>query len=113
MKGTSEIAALIAAKRWGRHFHTMFYIGPEWNVYAGQRNTTSLQSDMSIYYQLTRSNFIGVEYVCRGLNPTAAAVYPATKMMLNKRIDVSLAAAIPAAERNGRIGFEAGFEIKL
>lgn len=113
IKGYSETAAFVAAKRWGRRIHTMLYTGPEWTIMSGTSYKPLLHSDISVHWQLTRRQFIGVEYVYRSGKGTIPEIYPQLKMALTRHTDICLAAAIPAKRTHEGMNIQGSLEIKL
>lgn len=113
MKGYSETAAFVAAKRWGRRIHTMLYTGPEWEVMPGASRKPVLHSDISIHWQVAKRQYVGVEYVYKSGKETVPEIYPQLKMGLTRHTDLCLAAAIPAKRTHEGMNIQGSLEIKL
>ena len=54
----------VAAKRWGKNFHTLLYTGPQvLQHFAGNKTHTSWQINSNLHYMIDGTrNFIGVEF---------------------------------------------------
>ena len=113
IKGYSETAALVAARRWGRRIHTMLYTGPEWELMSGTVLKPILHTDLSIHWQLTKHQFIGVEYVYKSGKEEVPEIYPQVKMALTRHTALCLAAAIPAKRTQEGVNILGSLEIKL
>ncbi|MBW8683589.1 HAEPLYID family protein [Chitinophaga rhizophila] len=113
MKGSSENIALIAAKRWGRHFHTMIHTNYEWMNLTGNKGNSYINHDISIHYQFERRYVLGLEYICRNNIKEEATIYPQARLALNKLAECTLAAQIPVDKTKEGIHFLVGLEIKL
>ncbi|ACU62364.1 hypothetical protein Cpin_4931 [Chitinophaga pinensis DSM 2588] len=113
IKGYSETAAFVAARRWGKRIHTMLYTGPEWEVKPGTALKPVLHGDISIHWQVAKRQFIGVEYVYKSGKEAIPEIYPQLKMALTRHTDICLAAAIPAKRTQEGMNIQGSLEIKL
>lgn len=62
-KGSLYNPFFVAAKRWGQHFHTLLYTGPQFSHFEGSNKLQTLwQINTNFHYMIPGTrNFIGIE----------------------------------------------------
>ncbi len=106
-KGYTLSPFMVAAKRWGKHFQTLLYTGPEfYKPYAGKVYEISYLANFSIHYMLAQSHFVGLEINQEFLNGETVTVFnPQTKIKLSSNLSLGLATNIPLSRSNAGTGF--------
>ncbi len=118
-KGNIFNPFFIAAKRWGRNYHTLIYTGPKIEKQFGQNNPDiTYQINSNFHYMIAGTrNFIGVE-VNQGINQgkLETVLRPQMRVGLAENLMVGIVTGIPInREQQGlssfiRIIYEPGFK---
>lgn len=93
----SENPIFIAAKRWGKHVHTLLYTGPEWVFSAepGQRQF-AYQLNYSLHYMVEGNHFVGMEvnqeWTQHGWE---TMLHPQVKVSLSHHVALGLVTGVP------------------
>jgi hypothetical protein len=98
----------IAAKKWGRQWHTLIYTGPcfDYNKTNGSTSTTVLLNT-SVHYMLPGTkNFVGVELdEALDGHEVEIMVRPQLKMVLSSASALGLAVGIPGGHSDRNLDF--------
>lgn len=94
----SHIPFFIAAKRWGRQFHSLLYMGPQYELDKTHRLTTTALINASIHYMLPGTkNFIGMEVNDEWQSTrNMVMLRPQLKMTISSTSAIGVAIGIPA-----------------
>jgi hypothetical protein len=106
---------LVIGKRWGKHFHSMVYTGPEWEYTAGENKPEKYyQLNASVHYEFTTGNLLGVEMNQEFLAFKAHTVIrPQIKLVLTPGIALGLVTGIPLNLKDHGISFLARLVYEL
>jgi hypothetical protein len=97
---------LVAAKRWGRNFHTLLYTGPslEQDLVENKWNN-GFQAHLSFHIKIPGTrNFLGVEnnsYFFK--NETDITIRPQMRLEITEYVLIGLVAGIPVGTNNQRL----------
>lgn len=96
---------LVAARRWGKHLHSLVLINPQWEQGKDVLKNTRFQTHASVHYNLPGSkHFIGLE-----LNHTdreGLVMRPQVKVKFNQSMSIGFVAGLPLdGERGGLSSF--------
>lgn len=97
----------VAAKRWGNHFHTLLYTGPQFHQnFASGALTTTWQINTSFHYMLTGTkHFIGVEVnKAIGQGHFDVFIHPQLKLKLSDRLAIGFVLSFPTNKRTHGFG---------
>lgn len=94
----SHTPFFIAAKRWGRQFHSLLYMGPQYESDKTHRLTTTALINASIHYMLPGTkNFIGMEVNDEWRDArNMIMLRPQLKMTISSTSAIGVALGIPA-----------------
>ncbi|SFW51312.1 hypothetical protein SAMN02927921_02033 [Sinomicrobium oceani] len=95
--GTAYNPFFIAAKRWGRHIHSLWYTGPVIRTVFKEHTVTLWQINTSFHYTMGKGHFAGIE-INQEVN--AGKVFTTLRPQVKVRLSSSMA-----------IGYVAGFPI--
>lgn len=103
VKGHGFNPFFIAAKRLGRHYHTLLYTGPSWEVTRSEQTTFSYQVNTSVHYMLASKSFVGLELNEAFAHHQAEVIArPQVKLVMASNFAVGFATGIPLhAEEHG------------
>lgn len=108
LKGNDLNPFLIVAKRWGRQFHSLLYTGPVFHTsFENRENQLSMQTNLSVHYQLPRSgHLLGVEVNQEwNENYIETMIRPQLKLKLNAGFALGVATGIPVDYRSEGLSF--------
>lgn len=95
----------VAAKRWGEHFHTLLYTGPQFTLHTGDAHLhTNWQINSNIHYMIPGTrNFVGIEFnkelTRKDFDMT---IRPQMRLSLADNLMVGIVSGIPIARENQR-----------
>jgi len=106
VKGNSFNPFLIAAKRWGRHLHSMIYTGPEfYKDFETHKNEAVYLLNASMHY-MVGSNFLGIEMNQEyGHDEVITVLRPQAKIQLDSKLAIGIASGIPIAHETSGYSF--------
>lgn len=103
LKGHGFNPFFVAAKRFGRHFHTLIYTGPVWEKMHHSATDFYYQLNTSIHYMLASKSFIGLEVneeLAR--HHSLIVARPQVKLVMASNFAIGFATGIPVhAEEHG------------
>lgn len=96
IKGHGINPFLVAAKRFGKHFHTLLYTGPLWENTLHASTSLTCQINASIHYMLASKSFVGLE-VNEELSHhnTLIVARPQVKLVMASNFAIGFATGIP------------------
>lgn len=97
---------LVAAKRWGKNYHTLLYTGPVFEYSRSARNwKTGYQANLSMHYMLPGTrNFIGVESNMEwGGHDFDMVLRPQMRLAIADHLLIGIVAGIPVNRENQRL----------
>lgn len=96
----------VAAKRWGRSFHTMVIAGPEWETHRTEKDLFAANLDVSAHYVLPETgHFVGAEVNNQWLDGKLTSMLrPQMRLTLSSTVKIGLVSEIPLT-KNGKSGF--------
>ncbi len=94
----------VAAKRWGDHFHTLIYTGPQIIQHFEKDTFTSWEINTNLHYMIPGTrNFIGLEFnkafVTDDFDMT---IRPQMRVEVTEQVMVGLVAGVPISRENER-----------
>lgn len=99
----SENPIFVAAKRWGRHVHTLLYTGPEW-VFSAEPGARQFvyQLNYSLHYMVEGNHFVGME-VNQEWTPHGweTVLHPQVKVALSHRVALGLVTGLATGHHGG------------
>jgi len=107
LKGHSMSPFLVVGKRWGKHFHSMVYTGPEWEYTTGENKPEQYyQLNASMHYEFTGGNLLGMEMNQEYLGWKAHTIIrPQIKLVLTPSLALGLVTGIPLNLKDHGISF--------
>lgn len=96
---------LVAAKRWGNHFHTLLYTGPQFIQHFGPHAIQTVwQINSNFHYMIPGTrNFIGVEFNKElHRNDFDMTIRPQMRVGVTDKILVGIVTGIPISRENER-----------
>ncbi|HTN18272.1 MAG TPA: HAEPLYID family protein [Chitinophagaceae bacterium] len=106
ISGTVYNPFFVAAKRWGKNFHTLIYCSPLIGQYFGSaRSDLKWQLNTSLHYTIPKTkNFVGIECnqeIRQG--KTTLTLRPQVKIQISKNLAAGLVAGLPLHQKEERI----------
>lgn len=115
MKGTAENPVFIVAKRWGKHFHSLVYTGPEWVFSPGKGNDyLGYQLHTSIHYAWNGGHFFGIE--CnqeKDMMGWHTVLHPQMKLALARNVAIGLITGMPLGNTTEKISLITRLVVEL
>jgi len=107
MEGNAFHPFAVAAKRWGRSFHSMLIAGPEWELPVTGQLHKGFNIDASIHYMIPGSrNLLGIEVNNEWQNGTVlSTLRPQIRLTLSQTVKVGFVASIPLTRATASSGF--------
>lgn len=96
----------IAAKRWGRNFHTLYYGGPYIHTFLNaQPNEISFQNNFNVHFMIPGTrNFIGVEFNHSQLGAVSELIIrPQMRISIADNIMIGVVTGLPLQKGNERL----------
>jgi len=98
---------VVAAKRWGRNWHTLLYTGPSQTIiFDGPDEPFSWEANWNVHYMLPGTrNFLGVEFNQRFREGDFDMVIrPQMRIGLDEHLLIGIATGIPIDRQDERLG---------
>jgi hypothetical protein len=95
----------IAAKRWGRNFHTLIYTGPYLYRPVASANANRMKLNYNVHYMISGTrNFVGLEVnQSLGGPGTQTILRPQMRVGLTDRLLVGIVSGIPLSRKGERL----------
>lgn len=106
IKGNSINPFLIVAKRWGRNFHSMIYMGPEfYKDFETHQHESAYLLNVSMHYMIEK-HFLGIEMNQEFKDDNVITVLrPQAKIQLSQKLGVGITSGIPIAHQSSGYSF--------
>ncbi|MFN3342807.1 MAG: HAEPLYID family protein [Flavobacteriales bacterium] len=104
-KGSVFNPFFVAAKRWGKNFHTLLYSGPLFFTHLnGGHSDQLLQVNSNIHYMIPGTrNFVGIEFNKEVYqNDFDMVIRPQMRVSVSKNLLVGIVTGIPISRENQR-----------
>ena len=97
MKGNLYSPFFVAAKKWGKHLHTMLIAGSMYEqVFSSNTNSLGYQFHGSVFHVFSKNGFAGFELNHVYLNETYSTVlHPEVKYKISPSVAIGVVTAIP------------------
>ena len=106
MQGILYNPFLVAAKRWGDHFHSLLYTGPRIHTYFGSSAVdVAYEVNTSFHYMIPGSrNFVGLEFnQIHRAGDFGLTIRPQMRLVIHEGLMVGIVSGIPLVRESERL----------